>query len=182
MSSYGLSISQMRCRSQVRCQSDTLLLLARKSSKYMRLAICSSAVPMCPPTLSCVLCAHSAGVLQAIIVSQLFTSTQKVVFPTTPCHAFPMTPLGSRRHVDVTCIINAVHSLGADFLQENAAGLAELAIATLPLYEDAQSQKAVLRVLQAALQQEPFLKAFAGALVRYEGPRTSPQVSKALKP
>ena len=55
-------------------------------------------------------------------------------------------------------------------------------MSTVPLYEDAQSQKAVLRVLQAALQQEPFLKAFAGALVRYDEPRSSPQVSKALEP
>lgn len=82
--------------------------------------------------------------------------------------------------MELTYIINAVHFGGADFLQENAAELAELAVATLPLYEDAQSQKAVLRVLQSALQQEPFLKAFAGTLVRYEGPRSSPQVSKAL--
>jgi len=51
----------------------------------------------------------------------------------------------------------------------------ELTFATLS-YDDAQSQKAVLLVVELALKQELFLKTFAGALVRYDGIHTSPQV------
>ena len=92
-----------------------------------------------------------------------------------------MCPIIKGRHVDPHPLRITLSS-GAGFLQENAADLAELAVSTVPLYEDAQSQKAVLRVLRAALQQEPFLKAFAGALIRYDGSRSCPQVSKALEP
>jgi len=47
---------------------------------------------------------------------------------------------------------------------------------TRPGYDDAASQQAVLDVLRTALCDDAFLKAFAGALVRYEGPWASAQV------
>ena len=119
-----------------------------------------------PPILSWRGSAHSADAPQ--IAAPLFTINHTV-------------PCSSRRSLGTTVVLHASlcavhHHRCAGFLQENAAELAELAFATLSSYDDAQSQKAVMRVLQTAMQQEPFLKAFAGALVRYEGPRASPQV------
>ena len=52
--------------------------------------------------------------------------------------------------------------------------------ATRPSYDDAASQRAVVSVLRSALRDEAFLKAFAGALVRYEGPWASAQVPRCL--
>jgi hypothetical protein len=64
----------------------------------------------------------------------------------------------------------------AGFLAEHASELVELVFSTRPSYDDAESQRAVVNVLRAALQDESFLKAFAGALVRCEGPCASAQV------
>ena len=67
----------------------------------------------------------------------------------------------------------------AGFLAEHASELVELVFSTRPSYDDAESQRAVVDVLRTALQDEAFLKAFAGALVRYEGPWASAQVLDA---
>ena len=66
------------------------------------------------------------------------------------------------------------------FLAEHSPELVELVFSTRPGYDDAASQQAVLDVLRAALCDDTFLKAFAGALVRYEGPWASAQVPASL--
>ena len=66
------------------------------------------------------------------------------------------------------------------FLAEHAPELVELVFSTRPGYDDAASQQAVLDVLREALRDDAFLKAFAGALVRYEGPWASAQVTGPL--
>ena len=62
------------------------------------------------------------------------------------------------------------------FLDQHAAELVQLVLATLPEYHDSPSQHAVLAFLQQALSNETFTKTFAGALVKLPGSKSSSQV------
>jgi len=70
-------------------------------------------------------------------------------------------------------LLSSPHCL-ADFVSSNAADLVQLMFQTLPYYRDATSQRAVLHFLKPCLQNETFLKAMAGALVRL-GPHRLPR-------
>ncbi len=65
------------------------------------------------------------------------------------------------------------------FLDQHAAELVQLVLATLPEYHDSPSQHAVVAFLQQALDNETFTKTFAGALVKLPGSKASPQVQLA---
>ncbi len=56
-------------------------------------------------------------------------------------------------------------------LDTHSAELAQLIIATLPLYGDADSQRAVMVALRPALHHEGFVRAFAAGLVRLDPAR-----------
>ena len=65
------------------------------------------------------------------------------------------------------------------FLDQHAAELVQLVLATLPEYHDSPSQHAVVAFLQQALSNEIFTKTLAGALVKMPGSKSSPQVQFA---
>ena len=65
------------------------------------------------------------------------------------------------------------------FLDQHAAELVQLVLATLPEYHDLPSRHAVVAFLQQALGNETFTKTFAGALVKLPGSKSSPQVQFA---
>lgn len=64
----------------------------------------------------------------------------------------------------------------AGFLDDHAPEVAALAAHTLGAYHDRASQRAVERVVEAALGSEAFLKHFTAALVKAEGSRPHKQV------
>ncbi len=90
------------------------------------------------------------------------------------CQCMPMHAACDRRRA-VICASGL-----PGFLAEHAPELVELVFSTRPGYDDAASQQAVLDVLRTALCDDAFLKAFAGALVRYDGPWASAQVPASL--
>jgi hypothetical protein len=68
----------------------------------------------------------------------------------------------------------------AGFVDANAAELVSLVLETLPAYELRTQQRAVNRVLRAALAQEPFLRALAPALIKASSAKLPPQHAFSL--
>ena len=65
------------------------------------------------------------------------------------------------------------------FAADNAAELAQLVVKSLPDYADADSQRAVQRLVDVAVQQDAFLKALAGGIVKNEKAKLRPHVGAA---
>ena len=65
----------------------------------------------------------------------------------------------------------------AGFLDEHAVELVPLVLHTLHTYAEKPDQRAVEKVLQAALASDAFLKPFTAALVKQEAAKLNKQVS-----
>jgi hypothetical protein len=66
------------------------------------------------------------------------------------------------------------------FVEANAAELVSLVLETLPTYHLRTQQRAVNRVLRAALAQEPFLRALAPAVIKASSAKLPPQHAFSL--
>lgn len=70
-----------------------------------------------------------------------------------------------------------VCACNAEFLETNAAELVGIVFATLPVYRDAASRRAVIGFLREAVAaSDAFLKTFAAALIRCDPTKRSNQV------
>ncbi|KAL4419436.1 hypothetical protein ABPG77_006363, partial [Micractinium sp. CCAP 211/92] len=68
----------------------------------------------------------------------------------------------------------------AGFVGEHAADLAQAVVKTLPAYTDADSRRAVQQFVSAAVEQDAFLKALAGGVVKQEKAKLKPHEAAAL--
>lgn len=64
----------------------------------------------------------------------------------------------------------------AGFLEAHSAALVQLMLYTLPVYQDLDSQRAVLATVRQAVTNGTFLKTLAGALVKLDAAAVSRQV------